>query len=88
MKIPWFHHQSIKEEYDQKLLDLVNTLKEDWDHDQRTQEAVADGQIDLDLETETLLAKQKFFFIYREARLRRVKNTAIQSSVINYDPYE
>lgn len=88
MKIPLFHRFDLKAEYDQRLLDLVNNLKEEWDHDRQTQEAVADGQIDLDLEAETLLAKQRYFFIYREARLRKVKNTTIQSSVINYDPYE
>ncbi|WP_439709012.1 DUF2508 family protein [Lentilactobacillus parafarraginis] len=34
---------------------------------------------------ETALAKQKFFFIYQEARIRKIKNDHIQPSVISYD---
>ncbi len=75
--------QNTQAEYDQRLLDLINKLKEQWDHAAQTQNAVADS--DIEMEQETALAKQKFFFIYKEARLRHIKNNHIQPSVISYD---
>ncbi|MFD1123992.1 YaaL family protein [Lentilactobacillus raoultii] len=78
-----FKRQNIKAEYDQRLLDLINQLKEEWDHAVQTQNAVADS--DIEMTQETALAKQKFFFIYKEARLRHIKNDHIQASVISYD---
>ncbi|WP_172189019.1 YaaL family protein [Lentilactobacillus kribbianus] len=85
MFLSLFHRYNVKTDYDERLLELVNDLKEDWDHDQQTQRAVADGKVDQDLELETQLAKQKYFFIYQEARIRQVRNHTIQSSVINHD---
>ncbi|KRM42040.1 DUF2508 family protein [Lentilactobacillus parafarraginis] len=75
--------QNVKSDYDQRLLDLINALKEQWDHAVQTQDAVADS--DLEMTAETALAKQKFFFIYQEARIRKIKNDHIQPSVISYD---
>ncbi|AQW22359.1 hypothetical protein PL11_007745 [Lentilactobacillus curieae] len=75
--------RKVKAEYDEELLDLINTLKEKWDYAQKTQDAIAD--VDNEIRIETALARQKYFFIYREARLRSVKNDHIQPSVINYD---
>lgn len=76
-------HPNIKQEYDDRLLDLINNLKEEWDHAAQTQEAVADS--DMEMEQETALARRKYFFIYKEARIRKIKNYQIQPSVISYD---
>ncbi len=81
-----FKKPDVKKEYDERLLDLINQLKEEWDHAQKTQDAVADR--DSEIEAQRALAKRKYFFIYREARIREVKNTSIQPSVINYDRFE
>ena len=70
-----FRRQNVKKEYDQRLLELINSLKEEWDHASQTQEAVADS--DMEMEQETALARQKYFFIYREARIRKIKNDQI-----------
>lgn len=78
-----FRRQNVKKEYDQRLLELINSLKEECDHASQTQEAVADS--DMEMEQETALARQKYFFIYREARIRKIKNDQIQPSVISYD---
>ncbi|WP_373878899.1 DUF2508 family protein [Lentilactobacillus kisonensis] len=40
------------------------------------------------MEQETALARQKYFFIYKEARIRKIKNDQIQPSVISYDRNE
>ncbi|MDH5107813.1 YaaL family protein [Lentilactobacillus kefiri] len=76
-------HRNVKKEYDQRLLELINNLKEEWDHTAQTQEAVADS--DMEMEQETTLARRKYFFIYKEARIRKIKNDQIQPSVISYD---
>ncbi|KRM49935.1 YaaL family protein [Lentilactobacillus kefiri] len=76
-------HRNVKKEYDQRLLELINNLKEEWDHTAQTQEAVADS--DMEMEQETALARRKYFFIYKEARIRKIKNDQIQPSVISYD---
>lgn len=78
-----FKKQPINNRYDDLLLDLINNLKEDWDYAQRTQEAIADS--DMEVDENTVLAKRKYFFIYNEARRRKVKNNRIQSSVIDYE---
>lgn len=75
-----FRRQNVRKEYDQRLLELINSLKEEWDYASQTQEAVADS--DMEMEQETALARQKYFFIYREARIRKIKNNQIQPSVI------
>ncbi|GEP23086.1 MAG: YaaL family protein [Lentilactobacillus diolivorans] len=78
-----YKRHNIKSEYDERLLDLINHLKEEWDHAAQTQDAVADS--DLEIAQETALARQKYFFIYKEARIRQIKNNQIQPSVISYD---
>nr|WP_232365384.1 YaaL family protein [Lentilactobacillus fungorum] len=75
--------RDIKADYDERLLELINNLKEEWDHAAQTQNAVADS--DIEMEQETALARQKYFFIYKEARIRKIKNNQIQPSVISYD---
>ncbi|WP_372791688.1 YaaL family protein [Lentilactobacillus sp. SPB1-3] len=75
--------RKLKADYDRDLLDLINTLKEKWDYAQKTQDAIADA--DNEIQIETALAKQKYFYIYHEARLRNIKNDHIQPSVINAD---
>lgn len=55
-----FRRQNVRKEYDQRLLELINSLKEEWDHASQTQEAVADS--DMEMEQETALARQKYFF--------------------------
>ncbi|KRM92557.1 hypothetical protein FC87_GL000169 [Fructilactobacillus florum DSM 22689 = JCM 16035] len=65
--------------YDESLLTSINLLKQDWDQAQQTEQAVAD--VDPQVIAQTELAKQKYEFMYRQSRKRRLKNTRIQPSV-------
>ncbi|USS90092.1 YaaL family protein [Fructilactobacillus carniphilus] len=75
----FFKPKNFEKEYDEELLQSLNLLKQDWDQAQQTEAAVAD--VDPQVKAQTELAKQKFEFMYRQARLRKIKNDHIQSSV-------
>lgn len=70
---------TLKDFYDGHLLDTINFLKNDWDQARQTQEAVS--ETDDRLLSQTELAKQKYMFMYRQARKRNIKNDRIQPSV-------
>ncbi|USS87830.1 YaaL family protein [Fructilactobacillus hinvesii] len=74
-----FKPRNFEKDYDEELLQSLNLLKQDWDQAQQTEAAVAD--VDPQVQAQTELAKQKFEFMYRQARLRKIKNDHIQSSV-------
>lgn len=57
--------------YDESLLTSINLLKQDWDQAQQTEQAVAD--VDPQVIAQTELAKQKYEFMYRQSRKRRLK---------------
>ncbi|KRK57713.1 YaaL family protein [Fructilactobacillus fructivorans] len=69
----------MKQNYDDQLLDTINFLKNDWDQAVQTEQAVS--ETDNHLFAQTMLTKQKYMFMYRQARKRNIKNDRIQPSV-------
>ncbi|MTV82395.1 DUF2508 family protein [Lactobacillus sp. CRM56-3] len=72
----------IKQEYDNQLLTTIEHAKEEWDHAKQTELAIAD--VDEEITAQTALARQKYLFLYREARLRHVRGQHIQPSVFDF----
>ncbi|RRG09188.1 MAG: DUF2508 family protein [Lactobacillus sp.] len=64
--------RKVKETYDQQLLDLIYAVKADWDHAKETQLAVYESDVNTELVMQTKLQEQKFLYLFREARRRRV----------------
>lgn len=73
--------QQIRQEYDAKLLNTIEGAKEEWDQAKQTEIAIAD--VDEEITAQTALARQKYLFLYREARLRHVRGQHIQASVFD-----
>ncbi|MBS4210772.1 YaaL family protein [Bacillus sp. FJAT-50079] len=65
-----FRRKRLRKEYDQRLLDLMESTKEDW-MKQKQIEKLSYEHTD-QLRYETKLAKAKYFFLFREAKLRPV----------------
>ncbi|MBS4201449.1 YaaL family protein [Bacillus sp. FJAT-49732] len=62
--------QKLRKEYDRKLIELMDTTKKDW--------MIQSQLIDLsfeksdDLQAITQLAKAKYFFLFQEAKVRKI----------------
>ncbi|MFZ2353565.1 YaaL family protein [Paucilactobacillus nenjiangensis] len=65
-------NKRIKAEYDDQLLELVYNAKASWDQAQETEQAVYESNVTNELEMQTLLQKQKYMYLFREARRREV----------------
>ncbi len=74
--------QKIRMQFDDKLLASIDLAKQEWDQAKETEEAVSD--VDEEITAQTVLARQKYLFLYREARLRQVHGQHIQSSVFDH----
>ncbi|KRK48035.1 DUF2508 family protein [Secundilactobacillus kimchicus] len=74
--------QRLRHEFDDKLLDAIERAKQEWDQAKETEIAVAD--VDVEMTSQTALARQKYLFLYREARRRQVRGKHIQASVFDY----
>lgn len=74
---------NIKKRYDERLLDAIDEVKKDWEHAKETQEAVYESNVNSELTSRTKLQEQKYLFLYREARRRKVHGR-IQASVFDY----
>lgn len=74
--------QHIRQQFDDKLLMTIERAKEEWDQAKQTEIAVAD--VDEEITAQTALARQKYLFLYREARLRHVRGDHIQASVFDH----
>lgn len=74
--------QHIRQQFDDKLLMTIERVKEEWDQAKQTEIAVAD--VDEEITAQTALARQKYLFLYREARLRHVRGDHIQASVFDH----
>ncbi|KRM18313.1 hypothetical protein FC40_GL000993 [Ligilactobacillus hayakitensis DSM 18933 = JCM 14209] len=73
--------KKLRNEYDDELLYSIDLAKKDWDSAKQTEQAVF--EVDEELVAETQLAKAKYQFLYREAKLRNVRGH-IQASVIDH----
>ncbi|KRN02475.1 hypothetical protein FD13_GL001928 [Levilactobacillus senmaizukei DSM 21775 = NBRC 103853] len=69
----------LKAAYDDDLLSSIDEAKDRWDHAKQTEEAIADA--DNQMIANTALARQTYLFLYREARLRRVRSKHISAAV-------
>lgn len=74
--------QHLRADYDTRLLTTIERAKEEWDHAKQTEAAIAD--VDEEITAQTALARQKYLFLYREARLRHVRGQHIQASVFDF----
>ncbi|WP_178195814.1 YaaL family protein [Ligilactobacillus sp. Marseille-Q7487] len=73
--------QKLRLKYDELLLEDIMQATDIWNHAKQTQAAVY--ELDDELLAQTKLAQAKYQFLYKEARIRRVKGK-IQKSVIDY----
>lgn len=72
-------------EYDAMLMDQVDEAKIDWDLSKSSERAMTESNYDgRMIQARTALARQKFFYYYREARRRQIKGR-IQRSVFTTD---
>lgn len=74
--------KNVGKQYDEFLLDSIDRAKDEWDQAAETEQAIS--EVDGEIVAQTRLARQKYLFLYREARERNVSNNRIQSSVIDY----
>ncbi len=65
-----FRKKKLRKEYDQKLIDVMEMTREDWLR-QRHLENLSYEQSE-DLRCGTLLAQAKYFFLFREAKIRKI----------------
>ncbi|WP_439794972.1 YaaL family protein [Secundilactobacillus kimchicus] len=52
--------QRLRHEFDDKLLDAIERAKQEWDQAKETEIAVAD--VDVEMTSQTALARQKYLF--------------------------
>lgn len=71
---------NLKNKYDEALLADIDQAFSDWTNAKKNQETVFEA--DEEMVAQTKAAKAQYEFLYREARLRRVKGH-VQSSVIS-----
>ena len=71
--------QQLRKSYDEKLLDLIGSVKSEWDHARQTEEAIQEDNGEV--VAQTAIAKQKYEFLFREARRRGTRGNRIQATV-------
>ncbi|PWF99391.1 YaaL family protein [Levilactobacillus bambusae] len=69
----------LRREYDDMLIDAIDNVKMEWDQAKQTENAIADH--DAQILAQTLLQRDKYLYLYREARRRHAHGDHIQSSV-------
>lgn len=67
----WKKKYRLRKEYDDSLLLLMKKLREDWEMSKRIERSSIekDGQ----LFAQTKLAEAKYFYLFKEARKRKIK---------------
>ena len=66
----FFKKGKLKKEYDQRLVALMKETKEEWQQAQ-TIEGLLDDY-DLSIIAQRKIAESKHFFLYKEARIRKI----------------
>ena len=66
----FFKKAKLKKEFDQKLASLMKETKEEWQQAQVI-EGLADDY-DMSVITRRKIAESKHFFLYKEARIRKI----------------
>lgn len=68
-------------QYDQDLFDTIQDAKYDFDKAKASEEALHESNIDPRwIKAQTAFAKQKYFFVLRAARQRKMKGRGPQQS--------
>lgn len=62
--------QKLRREYDQKLIDLMEKTKTDWLHHKHLEELTYEQ--DEYLSCRMLISKAKYFFLFQEAKKRKI----------------
>ncbi|HEY4553519.1 MAG TPA: YaaL family protein [Bacillaceae bacterium] len=65
-----FQRKKLRKEYDRKLIELMESTKEEWLDQKRLYEMSYEP--DDDLQCRALMAKAKYFYLFREAKIRNV----------------
>ncbi|KRN27417.1 hypothetical protein IV38_GL002069 [Lactobacillus selangorensis] len=76
------HKQKRQVNDDQQLIDLIYRVREQWHQAKRVEENAI--QVDNALEMQTALQKNKYQFLYREARRRKADPTLVSNERIKY----
>ncbi|EHO52292.1 hypothetical protein HMPREF9104_01113 [Lentilactobacillus kisonensis F0435] len=80
-------HRNVKAEYDERLLALINNLKEEWDHAAQTQNAVADSDIEIWNRKRLWHAKNIFSYIkklgFEKLRMTKFNHPSLAMIVMN-----
>ena len=66
----FFKKGKLKKEFDSKLISLMKETKEDWQQSQIIEELMDD--YDLSIIAQRKIAESKHFFLYKEARIRKI----------------
>lgn len=67
---------ALRKEYDEELLDLMYRTKDEWEYKKGIEESVFDK--DGLLFAQTKLAEAKYFYLFKEARIREIKSTKVR----------
>ncbi|AMX00651.1 YaaL family protein [Rummeliibacillus sp. G93] len=65
-----FKKFKLRKEYDEKLVSLIRQTKEEWQHAQSMENLMADYS--LDIIAQRKIAESKHFYLFKEARIRKV----------------
>ena len=79
-----FHHRNqeeIKQERDQRLLNLIYETKASWGHAKETERAVYEANASTELHYRSRLQEQKYLYLYRIARKFKVHGELNQSVI-------
>lgn len=63
--------KSLKSTYDHSLLQTMQQLKEEWKHQERLEELTKEDTEAAYMERQ--LSKAKYFYLFKEAKVRQVK---------------
>lgn len=67
----FFNKQKLRKEYDEKLVVLIKQSKQELDNLQQIEDLVDD--FSLDTIAQMKIAESKYFYLFKEARIRKVK---------------
>lgn len=63
----------LKKNYDMQLLMLIKGTKQSWDHLKTIQATIFDE--DQELAAQTKVAEAKYYYLFKEARIRKIKSS-------------
>ncbi|MGK4153961.1 YaaL family protein [Kurthia gibsonii] len=67
----FFNKQKLRKEYDENLVQLIKQTKQELENLQQIEDLVDD--FNLDTMVQKKIAESKYFYLFKEARIRRVQ---------------